>query len=326
MMRMFSLLVLGMSLAWAPARALACTCLPKPIHRSSPKADAVDVALNQALALEGVFVPGSITLEDANGASVEFLLNEGPWPGCQGVSADVLPKAPLKPNTRYVLRVKPRYPDALSKSEAPDSISFTTGTKSLPDDQALAPPTGTASVLRNGPPTMCGGQTVFMCLGIDDPTDVELIIRRGDEILLRTTTLVLNDGLYATDQVPDCVELRRRSGTGRRSEPLEICGDALGIRAHRDSDSVQQVVQCRGGVIGREVEESPKVAPDAGRPIVSEPAPSTPDAGATSEDEPASERHARACSAGAMGAGSSYSIAWLWMVVLILRRTKPAKR
>ena len=83
-----------------PRRAAACSCLATPIYRSDPANGAGDVALNQAIMLEGVFMPAGIRLEDEAGNPVEFELNAGPWPGCAGTSADVIPKRPLAPNTR----------------------------------------------------------------------------------------------------------------------------------------------------------------------------------------------------------------------------------
>lgn len=233
----------------APRRAAACSCLGTPIHHSDPKDGASDVALNQALFVEGVFKPSTVRLEEEGGKPVAFELNAGPWPGCPGTSADVLPKLPLAPNTRYVLRVEPLYPAAVSPGESA-SIHFTTGAAMLPDE-ALDAPRGAASVLFDAPQAMCGdSNTVYVCLGLADADDVELIMRRGREVLLRTTTLVQDDAAYAIKQMPDCVELRRRSKTGKRSEPTTICDDALHARRWVTADSMRQVVQCRDGVIG----------------------------------------------------------------------------
>jgi len=112
-------------------------------------------------------------------------------------------------------------------------------------------------------------------------------------VLMRTTTVVQNDGLYALPSVPDCVELRRRAPTGKRSAPLTICGDSLNARPWMASDTAKQVVQCRDGVIG-----VPPSARDAGAPDA---ALDAQDAGSQSEDgsrakEPDSdsERHSDA--------------------------------
>jgi len=42
---------------------------------------------------------------------------------------------------------------------------------------------------------------VYTCLGIDDVQDIELTVRRRQEVLMGTTTVVQNDGLYALPSV-----------------------------------------------------------------------------------------------------------------------------
>ena len=232
----------------SPRRVAACTCVATPIYRSDPADGATDVALNQAIMIEGVFKPTGIQLEDDAGHPVAFELNAGPWPGCAGTSADVIPKAPLAPNKRYTIRVVPIYPEA--EPHEASSRSFTTGTTMLPDVELQAPH-GSAAVVFDGPEAMCGNAvTAYTCLDTDVTNNLELILRRGQEVLMRTTTLVQDDGLYGVQQAPDCVELRRRARTGKRSAPLLVCGDALNARPWIASDSKQGVVQCRDGVIG----------------------------------------------------------------------------
>lgn len=233
----------------SPERAAACSCTPDPFVETDPVEGERDVPLNQAISLDGVFRQDSVQLEDEAGNPVEFALNAGRWPGCEGTSAELIPRAPLAPNTRYVVRVEPLYPNALGPSES-NLLTFTTGTKLLPETTP-EPPRAIASVVFDGPPALCGpGHRVYACLGIEDAKDVELIIRRGDEILLRTTTLVQDDGMYAIEGVPDCVELRRRSPTGKRSTPHAICGDALKAQKWGSGESQLSFPQCKSGVIG----------------------------------------------------------------------------
>lgn len=230
------------------ASARACECVATPIYRSDPVEGATDVALNQALMIEGVFAPASVKLLDDRGQAVPFELNAGPWPGCPGTSADVLPREPLKPNASYVLRVEALLPEAVA--EGAKELHFTTGTRSLPDE-TLAPPRIRASVLRDAPVAMCGiGQTTFACIGPEAQDGVELIMRRGEQILLRTTTLVQADGLYSLTDVPDCIELRRRARTGKRSAPVSVCGEALEVRAWTKADSPGGSPACHDGAIG----------------------------------------------------------------------------
>jgi hypothetical protein len=269
----------------APPQAAACSCIGTPIHHSQPLHGATEVPLNQAILVEGVFDRSSVRLEDEDGQPVEFELNAGPWPGCPGTSADVIPKAPLAPNTRYTLSVGPLYPPVDTGDSS--SLSFTTGTDVHPDT-ALEPPSGgQASVVFDGPEPMCGGGTVYTCLGVDETEGIELIVRRGEEVLMRTTTLVQDDGMYVVPSVPDCVELRRRAPTGKRSAPLMICGDALNARPWVASDTWQVATQCQDGVIG-----APASAGDAGAPM---PAGSgAPSSGSHSEAGSQSEAGARA--------------------------------
>ncbi|HEY6877908.1 MAG TPA: Ig-like domain-containing protein [Polyangiales bacterium] len=228
-------------------KADACSCVTRPIDRSTPTDGATGVALNQAIAIDGSFRTSSVRLEDEQGEPVAFALNAGPGPGCPSISADVVPLAPLKPNTRYVLHVES---DSDYPPERKGELHFTTGTEMLPD-LPLATPHVDVSVVRDAPEAMCGlPHTVFACVGVEQADDLELIMRRGDEILLRTTTLVQDSGQYSLSAVPDCVELRRRSPTGKRSAPHSICGDALQVRAWTATDSPDGFVSCQAGTIG----------------------------------------------------------------------------
>jgi hypothetical protein len=197
----------------------------------------------------------------------------------------------------------------------------------LPDTSLEPPSSGNASVVFDGPEPFCGGGTVYTCLGIDDVQGIELIVRRGEEVLMRTTTVVQDDGLYALPSVPDCVELRRRAPTGKRSAPLTICGDALNARPWMASDTAKQVVQCRDGVIG-----VPPSARDAGAPDA---ALGAQDAGSQSEDgsraeEPGSdserpEKHG--CAAAIDGAPSDAgTFALLLLASLARRRSRATTR
>jgi hypothetical protein len=278
--------------AWMP-RAHACTCTIDGIWDADPKDNSTGVALNRALVVQGVFKSGTAKLEDAQGVPVEVTVREGPVATCPGTSAELVPKAALKPNARYVIRVEALYPGAESTS-----ISFTTGTERLPE-RTLDAPRAQASVLRDAPEAMCGpGGRVFLCLGSDGKKDLELIVRKGDKILLRAVPPhISNDASYVFVDEPDCIELRRTAPNGQRSEPTTICGAALKARAWREDDSKQGVVPCRDGVIGAgEVE--PIADQDAGVTELSGRAGAPAIAGATA-------LAAAGASAGATGAAGS---------------------
>ncbi|MEY4514799.1 MAG: hypothetical protein RLZZ450_6921 [Pseudomonadota bacterium] len=218
------------------------------------------VALNAALELMGVFELGSIAVSGPAGQAVEFTVNAGPTPTCPGTSASVVPKQPLLPNTKYVVKVR-----TLTSEPGPTSFVFTTGTASLPDEVPAAP-TGAASVVFDVAPDgqSCGDGTNYACVGVDLWDNVEVLAKKGDETLLRWV-LKANDGLFSLRQQPDCIELRRLSATGRRSDPLKICGDALKPRAYTTSDrDSNQWIQCTNGVVGPPVATSTNARADAG--------------------------------------------------------------
>lgn len=243
-----NLLSLAIIAVAAPPKAHACSCLPFAIVQADPEDGARDVPLNRALVVRGLFDASRTRLETDGGEAVEFVLNQGPWlGGCAGTWAELIPKHALAPNARYRIRV---VPIATNVDVGPTELEFTTG-KAVLEDKPLSPPTARVSVLFDTPPAMCGpGNSVVVCLGIEDWHNVELVIRKGDEILMRTDTVVQDSGVYALREIPDCVELVRRSDTGKRSEPLRLCGDALSARPHAAGDSHLGVIDCRSGRIG----------------------------------------------------------------------------
>ncbi|MET0284580.1 MAG: Ig-like domain-containing protein [Polyangiales bacterium] len=233
---LFALAILQLA---APAQA-SLLCSRETIERSDPADGARDVPRNQALALEGVFDPASLSLESEGGDAIPFELNAGPWLNCPGTSADVLPRSALSANTRYVLRVK-----ALD-GKTTSTLHFTTGTKTLPEI-SFAPPHLTASVIRGVPdehqPTQ---KLVLACLGTNDTEQVELRIVRGREVLHRTTRVV-SGGFYRLPKVPDCIELRRRLATGKRSEPVAVCGKQLSVRTWKGTAGERP--SCEDGIV-----------------------------------------------------------------------------
>jgi hypothetical protein len=236
-MRAWAVLLVTMGASAASVSPVrACSCVITALYQSDPANGATGVPLNQALAIEGVFAPSSVRLQNERGEAVPFELNAGPWPACEGTSADVIPREPLQPNTRYTLRVDALYPDAYEPPQATATLEFRTGTTSLPEI-SLAVPSLSATVVRDGPPAMCGTGTHTVCIGTSDSAGTELIMRRGSTVLLRTTTLVRDSGSYALAEIPDCIELRRRAPTGKRSEPFRLCGDDLRVQGWTKDDN-----------------------------------------------------------------------------------------
>ncbi len=207
--------------------AAACTCAYDTLIYSDPANEARDVPRNQAITLVGTLEPSSVHFEDERGNSVEFELNAGLTHLCRAHEADLLPKRLLAPNTRYVVRIGSGHP-----SSGPASFSFVTGTAVLPDPELAPPPRDiVASVRFSGPPGHCySGYDDYTCLDLGGLEDIEIIFRANDEVVFRTTNFI-DAGLYGTEIAPDCVEVRRYARrTGKRSEPVRICGADLDPR------------------------------------------------------------------------------------------------
>jgi hypothetical protein len=315
-----------------PARALACTCAVTVFTQSDPKNHAQSVALDAAPYLQGAFDASTLELQDERGTSVDFTLQQGPRVGCQGAWAELQPKRALQPNTRYTIRVEPLYPDSFPPSERTHTLTFTTGDGPLPEQHLEPPRLAHASVVYAA--LYCGGTSVSMCiggLGEPMPKDIEVIARRDDQVLLRVIGGLVDDGLYGLDDVPTCVELRRRAANGRRSEPITICGAALGARDPRPSDYQSMVLQCRDGVIG-----GPSATPagagavddagadDAGANDAGQGAP--PDAGAapplTAAAPAKLSREVSGCSALGGSTGSAATAGWLAALAYLSRRLR----
>jgi uncharacterized protein (TIGR03382 family) len=150
--------------------------------------------------------------------------------GCPptGNSASEPPPSPA-PRT-YIIRVKPYYPENDPKEGS--SLTFTTGIEMLPERE-LTVPKARASAINEVPELGgCGDFPVLTCLNVEGQTedvrDVEVIARRDGKIAMRTL-LPINDADYGFDGLPDCLELRRRSPTGKRSEAVMLCD----LEAHK---------------------------------------------------------------------------------------------
>lgn len=241
-----SLAIGAASLLALPADARACSCSPFAITSSTPARGALDVPLNAAFELLGAFDATTISLRDPQGQSVAVTVNAGPLPGCPGTSAQVVAQQPLLPNTTYVLRATSRY----ASDPEYETVTFTTGTRLLADDEPEAP-RGAASALVNVTSgSSCDDGSVAVCASAESWENVELIARRGDETVLRWV-LRAADNTFLLEDVPDCVELRRLGATGRRSAPVTVCGSALNARSFQPHDRDELgVLLCKGGVAG----------------------------------------------------------------------------
>ena len=301
-----------------PNRASACSCDPAPLYRTIPGADARDVPVDIAPVLEGPIDPASIKLTDDSGTAVEFTLETGPRVECLGGWAEVLPKQHLAPNTQYTIRANALYGGSVA------SLSFTTGDSELPDEPLAKPQLTAASVMR-GVPDCGGGRRTAACLGGVEKNardNIELLMRRGDEILLRTTTFIQDDGPYGLTKEADCVELRRRARDGRRSEPVKLCGDQLPVGDFPPIRSTSDWPSCHDGMLVLNSASGPTDAgagasdQDAGVEPASKPdAGDKPDAAAAASDAGRPSRESDSgCS---IAAGPSLRAPDLWLLLAL---------
>jgi hypothetical protein len=305
-------------------RVAACSCANDTIARSDPQPDAQDVPLNAALVVEGHLDLAAVTLQDADGAAVAFDRNTGFWPSCRSVWVELLPKAPLLPDTRYTIGViSPQ--DA--RGPGPSYVSFTTGHALLPDETP-ATPVGRASVATDGPEIGCGG-THFVCLAVEDGDGVELTVRKGDTVLLHALTSTSAAFGLALKQIPDCIEVSKRAATGQRSRPLTLCDSALGIRPWRDSDrGGDEPVVCHDGMLGDPDGSVPSERGESQQSIIAEP---TPKAKAGNSGPGTAEAGPAGCAVGTLSAARDPMLlpSWLWLSVAlggIMRRRVARQR
>jgi hypothetical protein len=291
LLRIVALPLLFSQLAW-PAVAAACSCPAQVINSSDPKDGDTGWALNRALIVSGNLDPQSLELTDASGAAVEVDIDQGPAEGnCGGTWSELRPKRPLAGRTTYTLRALPDL--RVIPNATAGSLTFSTGTELLPDP-ALAAPKGRVTMIEgfpqpaDAPIGACKVKPVRACTGLDDGPAFEVIARSGGKMVRRW--LIGHDWPDWFLEVPDCLEFRRRAATGKRSEPLTLCGkEALGVRAYRAGDDG---LSCHDGLFE---------ASDAG---TSEPLPSSAnDAGPAAT--PADDAAAQATAASDAGAVST---------------------
>jgi hypothetical protein len=288
----------------------------------------------------GSFVPGSVTVEDARGQTVDVTVNEGPSPGCPGTWAEIIPKQPWAPRTTYVVRVQPMYPDA---GIGKDNYRFVTGVDSL-EDSELAVPKTRASLLTGLPDTgaACTAFSLKTCINVEgqteDQRDVEVIVRRGDRIMLRTLMWV-NDMDFGFAERPDCLELRRRSPTGKRSKPVMLCGKDLPATALKNTGGDWSTwPACKDGAFKQQTSpgtsELPAPHVSAAGTGASPPSAaggeddSASDDDSHSEDDPASSHREYGCAAIPRVPGTRAPIAMLAAIAAgaAVRRRRAAKR
>jgi hypothetical protein len=213
----------------APVQVHACSCAGGLVT-TVPQNAATDVPRNRPIVLHGPVDPASVVLQTVGGVPHAFEVRAFQQGGpCGGDFAiEVLPTTPLDAQTEYELRaeLKANAPGAVSIAQPPQ-VRFTTGDTLLPDPE-LAPPTADLRLV--APPrnmsTSCGPLAANGCVKVDDPRDVMLILRNGDNVFMEIPLSAAETPL-SWFQMPTCVDVVRQSATGRRSQPVSFCGDAL---------------------------------------------------------------------------------------------------
>lgn len=227
----------ALAVAWNPARAHACSCSLQAIF-PPPEDELRDLPLNAAPIIQGVFTPGSLTIQDEFGEAPDVTINEGPLAdaGCTGTWVEIIPNEGWKPRPTYIVRVSPAY--AWPNGTLGSSVTFVTGADFLPEPELKRPKARIAII--DHVSEFCGAVHTLGCLSVEGKTseqpDLELIVRRGDSIRMRRL-IVSGDVTVELFALPDCLELRQRAPTGKRSEPLVLCGDELNVRDLRSGEA-----------------------------------------------------------------------------------------
>jgi hypothetical protein len=210
-----------------PTNARACSCMHDFV-RTIPTRLESGVPRNQAIVLEGRLQPDTIALLNRDGRPHAFSTRATRQvTPCSVWSIELIPTPALEPNAHYELRFARTQPDEPGKSPLV-SVRFSTSSELLPDPE-LAPPTGTLKLIEapKNFSNSCGTVAGFACLRVDDPTDVEVVVRDGDTILMRSPLRQAEWRFDLWNKLPTCIELVRRAKTGRRSKPLSFCGKDL---------------------------------------------------------------------------------------------------
>lgn len=315
--------VVGAALTAAPAHA--CSCLASAIYRTDPVDGSENVPLNKGLVVEGAYVQESLVLENSAGKPIEHTMFAGPTPGCAGTWAEVVPNQPLAPNTKYTIRVKPIY-----AGNDPDSgtntVTFTTGTEMLPNEELKAPAAKASIVLGVPDRGSCGSTAAMSCIAIEDREDVEIVASVGERVTMRWLLPTSGDLTFGFAEAPTCLEFRRRSATGKRSAPFKVCDEQLGARKYLESDADGFGVACHDGVFGSKAgaaaPPSKTLRADAGSdpdaPSISNPPRDAAGAGATpSEAKSDSSSEARHEAYGCSAIPGRQSAAGQWFAPLL---------
>jgi hypothetical protein len=222
-----TMLVVG----FAPRSAHACSFFGKAILSSLPETGAVDVPTDIAPIIRGYWDPTSLEWESEAGTPVEFDLRSSPGIRApEGRVAEFVPRAPLQPNTRYVIRAFMMGDGNLEPNI--ERLEFTTGEDVASDDPLVQP--SIAPTILTGYESGCISAAAIGCIAVGDTALLLEIDDPSGKLLARD--VVTGDVTAHITKNPGCVRAFRRSASGKLSEATEICGQALSTRPIRRDD------------------------------------------------------------------------------------------
>jgi hypothetical protein len=196
--------------------AHACSWAGVAIASSLPEAGATDVPTDIAPIIRGYWQRDSVVWETLDGDPVAFDLISGPSAAfTHGEAAELTPRAPLEPHTRYLIRAKSPHVEP-----GPDErLEFTTGAHAT-KPRRLSAPLLEATVITeaaNG----CAPGSVVSC--ISTGVAMSLIEVRGTDGTLLIRDVIAGDhGVWPIER-PGCVRpFTRDAAAWQRCELADV--------------------------------------------------------------------------------------------------------
>jgi hypothetical protein len=223
--------VLGVLLAFPPRTAHACSWPGKAILSSLPHPGDVDVATDVAPIIRGYWEKSSVKWEAEDGTPVEFDLTSHVGVSMmEGEVAELVPRAPLQPNTRYVIRAWPMGGGNLDPDL--ERLEFKTGSEPA-STEGLMPPSLELTVLTDFV-SGCISAAAIGCMNAGDSSILVEIDDPNGNLLMRD--VVTGDVTAHIPKAAGCGRAWTRSASGQLSEVTELCGSARSARKFRMGD------------------------------------------------------------------------------------------
>jgi MYXO-CTERM domain-containing protein len=142
-----------------------------------------------------------------------------------------IPNEPLKPNHTYRIVVQ-RTPvtsepfadaDTPDRADAFDSISFTTGDSALDLPAPTKPEIVTALLHPTNGASSCDVSSYQGCVATRETQTLEVITHWSGGVLASALVDQVTEISFAEETERNCLEVRARDATGRRSAPATLC-------------------------------------------------------------------------------------------------------